>query len=305
MANSLETKFCGKTFKNPVIAASGTFNFGREFSALFDLSMLGGICTKGLTLLPRQGNNAPRIAETPSGILNSVGLQNPGFDAFAEKELPFMRKYDTVLIANAAGNTEDDYAILVEKLCETSVDMIELNISCPNVKEGGVAFGTSCQSVEKIVKRIKAITNDKKPLIVKLSPNVSSIKDIAIACEYSGADAISLINTITGMAIDFEKRRPLLANITGGLSGPCVKPVALRMVYEASKSVKIPVIGLGGITNYKDVIEFMLCGASAVQIGTASISDPLIYLDIIRDLNEYLYAKNIFSITELIGGLKV
>lgn len=300
--SNLSVKICGKTFKNPVIAASGTFNFGREFSKLLDINMLGGISTKGLTLLPREGNDSPRVAETPSGMLNSVGLQNPGFDAFARDEYPWLKSLDTVVMINAAGSTEEDYRILCEKLSGLDVDMVELNISCPNVKSGGMAFGTDCLSVAAVTKHAKLALKGI-PLVVKLSPNVTDIKSIAKAAEDAGADAISLINTLSGMAVDINSRRPILANVVGGLSGPCIKPVALKMVHDVYRSVKIPVIGMGGISCSRDVIEFMLCGASAVQVGTAALCRPSVYDEILQGLYKYCNDNGIKNISEITGGL--
>jgi len=297
----LSVTICGVTFKNPVIAASGTFGFGFEYNQLFDVSILGGISTKGLTPKRREGNPSPRIAETPSGMLNAVGLQNPGIDAFVETILPEMKKLGTVIIANVAGSTVEDYALMTEKLQGTEVDMVELNISCPNVKEGGVAFGVDPRMVERVTRAAKH--NCAQPLIVKLSPNVSSIAETAKAAEAGGADAISLINTLTGMAIDPVTRRRILANKTGGLSGPAVKPVALRMVYEASKAVKLPVIGMGGIVSGKDVAEFLLAGASAVMVGSATVFDPLALPRIIGELKEFCEQNGIAAVRELTGAL--
>ncbi len=300
---STKTVIAGVEFKNPIIAASGTFGFGKEYNTFYDVSKLGGICSKGLTLEPRQGNPPVRIAETPSGMLNSVGLQNPGVEAFIRDELPFMEKLDTVIIANAAGKEKSDYIKLVEILSETSVDMIELNISCPNVKNGGMAFGVEPSGVEDIVKAVRRVC--KKPLIVKLTPNVSNIAENARAAERGGADAISLINTIAAMAVDFKKRTSVLAVGHGGLSGPCVKPIALKMVYDCYRAVKIPIIGMGGIMTGEDVGEFMLCGASAVEVGTANIFDPYASLNIVNELTNLLESANIYNVCELIGGLKV
>lgn len=299
----LKIKLCGKTLKNPVISASGTYGFGREYAELYNISLLGGISTKGITLYKREGNPPPRIAETPSGMLNSVGLQNPGAQAFVETELKYLRQHDTVIIANIAGSAEDDYCQTAEIVSAAGVDMIELNISCPNVKEGGMAFGSTPQSIEKITSAVKKHVKNNIPLIVKLSPNVTSISQCARAAEFGGGDCISLINTIGGMAVDINTKKPVLANIFGGLSGPCIKPVALKMVYESSKAVKIPVIGMGGIFTAKDVIEFMLCGASAVMVGTANISRPKACIEIIEGLNEYCDKNNIKNIHDLTGGL--
>jgi len=302
----IDTKIniAGVDFKNPIITASGTFGFGREYSRFYDLSILGGICTKGLTLEPREGNPSPRVAETPSGILNSVGLQNPGIDAFIENERDFLKSAGTVIIANIAGNTIENYCAAVEKISNTDcVDMIELNISCPNVKEGGIAFGVDCASAEKVVSNVKKFA--KKPLIVKLSPNVSSISSIAKAVEAAGADAISLINTLGGMAIDYKTRRPILANVYGGLSGPAVKPVALKMTHEVFKAVKVPVIGMGGISTAEDILEFLIAGASVIQIGTVNFFDPNAGKNLVGDLTRFLSELKINDINELIGSLVV
>ncbi len=292
---------CGVELKNPVIAASGTFGFGREYNEFYDVGMLGGISSKGLTLLPREGNDGVRIAETPSGILNCVGLQNPGVEAFIERELPFMRESGAVVIANAAGSSLQDYEKICERLSETDVDMIELNISCPNVRCGGMSFGVLPSSVEEVTRAARS--HCSKPLIVKLTPNVSDIADNARAAENGGADAVSLINTLTGMAVDVYTRRPVLGNVTGGLSGPCVKPVALRMVRQVYKAVSVPVIGLGGITSARDVLEFMLCGAAAVQVGTANLSDPLACADIVNGLTAEMEKCRIDDINDIVGKL--
>ncbi len=300
---NLKTTIAGVEFKNPIIAASGTFGFGKEYNTFYDVGELGGICSKGLTLEPRQGNPPIRIAETPSGMINSVGLQNPGVTAFIEEELPFLEKLGTVIIANAAGACESDYVKLVSILSETSVDMIELNISCPNVKNGGMAFGVDPDGVESIVRAVRKAC--KKPLIVKLTPNVSRITDNALAAERAGADAISLINTISAMAVDFKTRKSVLKVGHGGLSGPCVKPIALKMVYDCYKAVHIPIIGMGGIMTGEDVGEFLLCGASAVQVGTANIFDPYAGHNIVNELTKLLESGNIADVQELVGGLNV
>ncbi len=294
-------KLCGHTLKNPIMTASGTFGFGREYDEFYDIGRLGGIVGKGLTLAPREGNDGVRIAETPSGILNCVGLQNPGVEYFIENELPFMKSKDTVVVANVAGSTVSDYERIVERLSDTDVDMIELNISCPNVKSGGMAFGVLPSGVEEVTRAVRG--KCRKPLIVKLSPNVANIADNAKAAELGGADALSLINTITGMAVDLKSRKPLLGNVTGGLSGPCVKPVALRMVRQAYKAVSVPIIGLGGIESAEDVLEFMLCGATAVQVGTANIHDPYAALRIAEDLTNAMKKYKITDVNELIGAL--
>ena len=282
----LTVNIAGVEFKNPVITASGTFGFGREYSEFYPLREIGGLSCKGITLKPRMGNPPPRIAETPSGILNAVGLQNPGVDHFIERDLPWLKEQETVVIANIAGNTPEEYAQMAEKLSESSVDMIEMNISCPNVKHGGVQFGTSCQSVGAITREVRA--HCKKPLMVKLSPNVSDIAEIARAAESEGADALSLINTLTGMRIDINTLRPIIRNNTGGLSGPAVFPVAVRMVWQTAGAVKIPVVGMGGISSWRDAVEMMLAGASAIQVGTALFSDPYAPLKIKEGLNRYL-----------------
>ena len=298
----LTVNIAGVGFKNPVITASGTFGFGREYSEFYPLREIGGLSCKGITLKPRMGNPPPRIAETPSGILNAVGLQNPGVDHFIERDLPWLKEQETVVIANIAGNTPEEYAQMAEKLSESSVDMIEMNISCPNVKHGGVQFGTSCQSVGAITREVRA--HCKKPLMVKLSPNVSDIAEIARAAESEGADALSLINTLTGMRIDINTRRPIIRNNTGGLSGPAVFPVAVRMVWQTAGAVKIPVVGMGGISTWRDAVEMMLAGASAIQVGTALFSDPYAPLKIKEGLNRYLDDQGIASVTELAGMVK-
>jgi len=299
----MAVNIAGLRLKNPVIAASGTFGFGREYSAFFDLSRLGGIAVKGLTLKPRKGNPPPRIAETPSGILNSVGLQNPGVHAFIRDEIPFLRRYDTAIIANASGNTVEEYEEMVRILSDADVDAIELNLSCPNVKEGCMVFGSTAAGITQVVSRVRPFC--KKPLIVKLTPNVTDICELACAAESAGADAVSLINTLLGMAIDVKTRRPVLGNIMGGLSGPAVKPIALRMVYQVSRAVKIPVIGMGGISNGTDVVEFLLAGASAVMIGTAGFVNPYAWVEAIDGLEQYMIENNCHSVAELTGGLIV
>lgn len=299
----LSVDIAGLKLKNPVIAASGTFGFGREYSSFFDISRLGGIAVKGLTLHPRKGNPPPRIAETPSGILNSVGLQNPGVHAFIRDEIPFLRQHDTAIIANACGNTVEEYEEMVRILSDADVDAIELNLSCPNVKEGCMAFGSTATGIAQVVSKVRK--HCKKPLIVKLTPNVTNICEIACAAEAAGADAVSLINTILGMAIDAKTRRPVLGNVMGGLSGPAVKPIALRMVYQVSKAVKIPVIGMGGISSGTDVVEFLLAGASAVMIGTAGLVNPYCWVEAIDGLEQYMRENGCRSVTELIGGLIV
>ena len=295
-------KIAGVTFKNPVITASGTFGFGKEYSEFYPLSVLGGICTKGLTIEERQGNPSPRVAETPSGMLNSVGLQNPGVDYYLEHYDKWLSEQGTVVIANIAGHKLEDYSAMARKISQSRADMLELNISCPNVRSGGLAFGVEPASVRRVTEAVKRACD--KPVITKLTPNVSNIADNARAAEDGGADAISLINTLTGMAVDYRTRRPILANNTGGLSGPCVKPVALKMVWDCYNAVKIPIIGLGGIQSYTDVLEFMICGATAVQVGTATLSDPYAAYNIAKDLEKYA-EENDVDINGLIGTLQL
>ena len=299
----LRVNIAGVEFKNPVITASGTFGFGQEYARIYDISRLGGISCKGTTLHERPGNPAPRIAETPSGILNSVGLQNPGVDAFIRDDLPFLKKQNTVVIANIAGSQVEDYVETVRRLQGTGVDMIELNISCPNVKEGGVSFGTSPKSVENITKQVKAVA--EQPLMIKLTPNVTDITETAAAAEAGGADAVSLINTLTGMKIDINTRRPILKNNTGGMSGAAVFPVALRMVWQVANRVKIPVVGMGGITKWQDAVEMLLAGASAVQIGTANFTDAYTPLKVIAGINEYLDERGEKSVSDIVGKVQV
>lgn len=298
----LSVNVAGVQFNSPLIAASGTFGFGHEYSEFFDLSTLGGISCKGITLKKRLGNPPPRIAETPSGIINAVGLQNPGVDHFIEKDLPWLKQQGTVIIANIAGNTPEEYCKMAEKLSNTNVDMIELNISCPNVKSGGVQFGTSCESVGAITKAVREYC--KKPLIVKLSPNVTDIAEIAKSAEANGADAISMINTLTGMRIDIETGRPIIRNNTGGLSGPAVFPVAVRMVWQVANAVKIPIIGMGGISKWQDAIEMLMAGATALQIGTCMFTDPYAPVKINKGISEYMDKKGIKSLSEITGSIK-
>ncbi len=299
----LSVNICGIDFKNPIIPASGVFGYGREYEELFSLDRLGGIATKGTTLHRRTGNLAPRIAETPSGMLNSVGLQNPGIDHFIEKELPYLLQKDTVILANIAGSTVEECVQVAEKLESTDVHMIELNISCPNVKQGGAAFGTSCEMASEVVKQVRKATS--KPLVVKLSPNVTSIADIAKAVESAGADAVSLINTLLGMRIDINTGRPVLRNNVGGMSGRAVFPIAVRMVWQVANAVKIPVIGMGGVSSGRDAIELMMAGASAVQVGAVIFTDPYAPIKIIDEMNDFLDSKNISSVRDIIGTVKV
>ena len=300
--SDMRVNLCGVELKNPVIAASGTFGYGMEYSEFFPLSRLGGISCKGTTLLAREGNLNSRIAETPSGMLNSVGLQNPGVDQFLSIYLPWLKQQGTVVIANLAGHSVEEYAAMAEKLDSSEVDMVELNISCPNVREGGVNFGTSCGMVEQVTGEVRRRL--KKPLMVKLTPNVTNIGDIAAAAESAGADALSLINTITGMRIDIKTRRPILKNNTGGLSGPAVFPVAVRMVRDVYQRVKIPVVGLGGIASWEDAAEMMIAGAAAVQVGTATFRDPFAMIKIIEGLEAFAAKNGLGSITELTGTLQ-
>ncbi len=296
----MKVNIAGVEWKNPVTTGSGTFGFGREYSEYFDLSELGAVCLKALSAKPRSGNPSPRIAETTKGVLNSVGLQNPGAEAFIEKELPRLRKYDTKLIANLCGASVEDYTE-VAQILDDKVDMFELNISCPNVKEGGMAFGTNPKMVEEITQKVKAVS--KVPLIVKLSPNVTDITEIARAAEAGGADAVSLINTLLGMKIDINTRRPILHNNMGGLSGPAVKPVAVRMVYQVRKAIKLPIIGMGGITSAEDAIEFMLAGANAIAVGTAGLVDPYAWVKVIKGIESYLNKNNIADVNDIVGAV--
>ncbi|MCD8220020.1 MAG: dihydroorotate dehydrogenase [Ruminococcus sp.] len=302
MAN-LSVTVAGVLFKNPVIPASGVFGYGREYEKLFPLSKLGGIATKGTTGQPRPGNPSPRIAEAPAGMLNSVGLQNPGIDAFIANELPNLLQKDTVILANIAGSTIEECVMVAEKLDATDVHMIELNISCPNVKQGGAAFGVHCDSAAAITAAVRRVTS--KPLIVKLSPNATSITDIAIAVESAGADAVSLINTLLGMCIDIETARPVLRNNMGGMSGPAIFPLAVRMVYQVSHAVTIPVIGMGGVTSGTDAIEMMMAGASAVQVGAAIFQDPYAPIRIIDEINDWLDAHHITDLRQIIGSVQL
>lgn len=289
----------GVTLKNPVMTASGTFGSGLEYAEFVDLNKLGAVVTKGVSNIPWEGNPTPRIAETYGGMLNAVGLQNPGVNKFIERDLPFLTKYDTKIVVNVCGKTVKEYCEVVERLAEQSVDMLEINISCPNVKEGGIAFGQNPKSVEEITKEVKKYA--KQPVIMKLSPNVVNIADLAKAAEYGGADAVSLINTITGMKIDIHRRTFALANQTGGLSGPAIHPVAVRMVYQASHAIQIPVIGMGGIASAEDAIEMILAGATAISVGTANFRNPMITMEIVAGIREYMERYRVEDIKELIG----
>ena len=292
----------GVEFKNPVTTASGTFGSGMEYKELVDLNRLGAVTTKGVASVPWPGNPTPRVAETYGGMLNAIGLQNPGIDVFLQRDIPFLKQYDTRIIVNVCGKTTEEYIAVVERLADAPIDMMEINISCPNVKEGGIAFGQNPKMVEDITREIKR--HAKQPVIMKLSPNVTDITQTAKAAEAGGADAISLINTLTGMKIDIHKRAFLLANKTGGMSGPAVKPVALRMVYQAANAVAIPVIGMGGISCAEDALEFIMAGASMVAIGTANFTNPRATLDVIEGIEQYMQENRIEDIHELIGCVK-
>ena len=298
----LAVTVAGVTFKNPVITASGCYGFGRDYEDLYPISALGGISLKGMTMPGRPGNPPSRIAETPGGMLNSVGLQNPGPEAFMEKDYAYLRQQDTVLIANIAGSTEEAYCQIASYFDKTGIDMLELNISCPNVRQGGVAFGTDPKMVEKIVGMVRRSTT--KPLMVKLSPNVTDITETARAAEAAGADALSLINTLTGMRIDIRTRRPILHNNTGGLSGPAVFPVAVRMVWQVANAVRLPVVGLGGIARWQDAVEMMMAGARAVQVGTALFGNPMAPVEIVQGMDAWLDSQGIRDVNEIVGSVK-
>jgi len=288
--------------RNPVMTASGTFGYGTEYADFIDLGRLGGVFVKGTTLEPRQGNDYPRMAETPSGMLNTVGLQNKGVDYFVEHLYPQIKDYDTHMIVNVSGSAIEDYVACAEKLADLDrLPAIELNISCPNVKEGGMAFGTSCESAAQVTRAVRDVY--PKILIVKLSPNVTDIAEIARAVEAEGADAVSLVNTFLGMAIDVERRKPKLSTITGGLSGPCIKPIAVRMVWQVFHAVRIPIIGMGGICNWQDAVEFILAGSTAIQVGTCNFIDPTVSVKIVDGINEYLDRHQIASVQELVGQM--
>ncbi len=299
----MRVSIAGVEFKNPILVASGTFGFGHEYGKFYDLSELGGICVKGTTLHRRDGNPAPRIAETPSGILNSVGLQNPGVDAFCAEEMPFLKQFDTKIVANISGNTLDEYSELAEKVAAAGVDMIEVNISCPNVKAGGLAFGTSCTSAAAATEAVKRCAAGV-PVMVKLSPNVTDITEIARAVEAAGADALSLINTLLGMRIDLKTRRPVLKNNTGGLSGPAILPVAVRMIWQVASAVKLPILGMGGVASGADAAELMLAGASAVAVGTSLFSDPYAPIHVRDELAAYCENAGVARVSELTGAVK-
>ena len=298
-----KVNLAGIEMKNPVTVASGTFGYGREFSNFFDLGKLGAVITKGTSLKPKSGNKPPRVCETASGMLNSIGLQNPGVDFFAENDLPFLRKFDTKIIVNACGSTIDEYVELAKVLDKLDIDGVELNLSCPNVKAGCMAFGNTYEGVKEVTSRVRKVLD--KPLIVKLTPNVTDIASIAKAVEDAGADGVSLINTLLGMKIDIEKRKPVLANNTGGLSGPAIKPVAVRMVYQVSQAVKIPILGMGGIVNGDDAIEFMLAGATAISIGAGNFIDPYTSVNTVKQIEEYMEKHKIEDINEIIGKVEM
>lgn len=295
----LRVKIADIEFKNPLIAASGTYGFGKEYEEYYDISKIGGVSTKGLTLKPKDGNEGIRLFETPSGLMNSIGLENPGIQAFIDNELDFLLSKDLITLVNIGGNNIEDYLEAVRLISKTEAQMIELNISCPNVKSGGMAFGIKTCVAKDVVKKVRDVTD--KPLIVKLSPNANDIVEMAKACEEVGADALSLVNTFNAMAIDIDRRKTIFNNKTAGLSGPAIKPIALRMTYEVSKAVNIPVIGMGGIQNYRDVIEFIMAGASAVQVGTMNFTEPMIMANIAEDLEKYMKDNKIESFEEIRG----
>lgn len=300
----MSVEIAGIKMRNPVMTASGTFGYGEEFSAYMDLESIGAMITKGLSLKPKAGNNTPRIVETPGGMLNAIGLQNVGIEAFIAKKLPFLRGVNTPVVVNLYGNSLEEYGELADRIDDIDeVAGVEVNISCPNVKQGGIVFGTDPAAAAQVVELVRKSTS--KPLIVKLSPNVTDIVTMAKACVDAGAEALSLINTLTGMAIDLNSRRPVLANITGGLSGPAIKPVALRMVWQVARAVKVPIIGIGGIMTATDALEFILAGATAVQVGTASFLSPEASQEIARGMEKWLVENRVGSLKELIGGLKV
>lgn len=299
---STKVNIAGVELKNPVMTASGTFGSGAEYSEMVDLNLLGAVVTKGVANVPWPGNPTPRIAETYGGMINAVGLQNPGIDVMIERDIPFLKKYDTKIIVNVCGHTTEEYIDVVERLADQPVDLLEINISCPNVKEGGIAFGQDTKAVETITREVKR--RAKQPIIMKLSPNVTDITVMAKAAEAGGADALSLINTLTGMKIDINRRTFAVANKTGGLSGPAIKPVAVRMVYQVSNAVKLPVIGMGGIMNAEDAIEFMLAGATAVSVGTANFHNPYVTAEIVKGIEEYMEKYQIEDVNSLIGAVR-
>lgn len=292
----------GVTFDNPVMVASGTFGSGEEFSEFVDLNRLGAVVTKGVANIPWPGNPTPRIAEVYGGMLNAIGLQNPGIDVFVSRDIPFLKKYDTKIIVNVCGKSTEDYCEVVERLADQPVDMLEINISCPNVKEGGIAFGQDPKAVEAITREVKK--HAKQPVIMKLSPNVTSIAEMAKAVEAGGADAVSLINTLTGMKVDIQRKAFVLANKTGGVSGPAIHPIAVRMVYEAANAVNVPIIGMGGIATAEDAIEMLLVGASAVSVGTANFYNPAVTMEIVDGIEQYMEAQGFASVADMVGIVK-
>lgn len=297
-----EVMLAGVTLKNPVLTASGTFGSGMEFSRFTDLNLLGGVVTKGVSVVPWEGNPTPRVMETTGGMLNAIGLQNPGLDVFLERDLPFLEQFDTRRIVNVCGHSPEEYIAAVERLNQSSADILEINISCPNVKAGGITFGTDPKMVESITAKLKNIA--KKPIFMKLSPNVTDITEIARAAEAGGADGISLINTLLGMKIDINRRTFALANKTGGLSGPAIKPVAVRMVYQVAQCVSVPIIGMGGIASSEDAIEFLMAGATAVSVGTSNFHNPKVTADIVAGIETFMRKHNVSDIHELIGCVK-
>lgn len=299
---NMSVNIAGVEFKNPVTVASGTFGSGAEYGDFVDLSKLGAVTTKGVANIPWQGNPTPRIAETYGGMMNAVGLQNPGIDVFCKRDIPFLRQYDTNIIVNVCGKSEKDYVEVVERLAQEDVDLLEINVSCPNVKEGGIAFGQDPKALEKITAEVKKVA--KQPIVMKLSPNVTDITVMAKAAEAGGADALSLINTLTGMKIDINRRNFAVANKTGGVSGPAIKPIAVRMVYQVANAVKLPIIGMGGIMTYEDAIEFMMAGATVVSVGTANFHNPYATVEIIDGIEHFMKEKGIEDIREIIGCVK-
>ena len=298
-----QTTIAGVTFKNPVMTASGTFGSGMEYSEFVDLNQLGAVVTKGVANVPWPGNPTPRVAEVYGGMLNAIGLQNPGIDVFMERDIPFLKQYDTKIIVNVCGKSVEDYVEVVEKLGdEPAVAMLEINVSCPNVKEGAIAFGQKADALYNITSELKK--HAKQPIIMKLSPNVTDITEMARAAEAAGADALSLINTITGMKIDIHRRKFAIANKTGGMSGPAIKPVAVRMVYQTAQAVKIPIIGMGGIANAEDAIEFILAGASAVSIGAMNFVNPYTTIEVVKGIEDYMHKYNVENLTDLIGAVQ-
>lgn len=298
---NMSVNLAGVELKNPVMTASGTFGSGMEYSSLVDLNRLGAVVTKGVANVPWPGNPTPRIAETYGGMINAIGLQNPGIDVFVKRDIPFLKKYDTKIIVNVCGRSKEDYVDVVERLADEPVDMLEINISCPNVKEGGIAFGQKADAAYEITRAVKAVA--RQPIIMKLSPNVTDITEMARAVEAGGADVVSLINTLTGMKIDVNRRTFAVANKTGGLSGPAIKPVAVRMVYQVANAVRIPIIGMGGIMNAEDALEFILAGATAVSVGTANFANPQTTMEVVDGIAEYMRRNNVEDIRELIGAV--